>query len=310
MNDFWDFAAFWEFFNPFDDEEDEKTDIKCPACNATLNKYEQIEVVDKNDNICRCPECNVKLKYHEDIKQLTELAGEGKYPICHRCGRSVEGIGYSEHRDLDKKTIYNECLECAEKIRLDEEEKLRTVQENISKEVDASGIVFPAGQLQSQDKFTKYGSTTFYLDLMTIDLKGKDRPSIIKEMVGLFALSGIVRDGISFYKSVLYTEHVYGSTALGDNFAVPHGIANIKEPAVASVAISKEGVDFCSLDKKPVNFIFMCAFQKDTTVLSIKLFAKISRLLKQQDFREQLLNVKSKEEGFRILESNFNSAYS
>jgi nitrogen PTS system EIIA component len=305
-NGFWDFAAFWEFFNPFDDEGDRKTDIKCPVCNANFNKYEHIEVVNKEDSICRCPECNVKLKYHEDIKQLTELVGEGKYPICHRCGRSVEGIGYTEHHDLDKKTIYYECLECEKKICLDEEEKLIIAKENISKEVDASGIVFPVGQLKSQGKFSKYGGTAFYLDLVTIDLKGKDRQNIIKEMVGLFTLSGIVRDGISFYKSVLYTEHVYGSTALGDNFAVPHGTADIKEPAVASIAISKEGVDFCSLDKKLVNFIFMCAFQEDTTVLSIKLFAKISRLLKQQVFIDQLLKSQSREDLFEILEEHFN----
>ena len=68
MNDFWAFAAFWDFFNPLNDEEENV--IKCPSCSEVLNGYSDIEIVDKDNKICKCPKCEAELKYDESTKQL------------------------------------------------------------------------------------------------------------------------------------------------------------------------------------------------------------------------------------------------
>jgi predicted Zn-ribbon and HTH transcriptional regulator len=67
-NGFWDFAAFWEFFNPF--EEGKTVIIQCPACHEKFNGHNDIEVVDKKRKICKCPKCNIELEYDSDSKCL------------------------------------------------------------------------------------------------------------------------------------------------------------------------------------------------------------------------------------------------
>jgi len=44
--DFWDFIAFWEFFNPFADKE---KGLRCPVCAKELGKKEKIEVLSKEE---------------------------------------------------------------------------------------------------------------------------------------------------------------------------------------------------------------------------------------------------------------------
>jgi len=56
-DDFWDFAAFWEFFNPFEDED--KT-FKCPHCGREIGRDEKVEV-DRNRKVFKCPDCDEEI---------------------------------------------------------------------------------------------------------------------------------------------------------------------------------------------------------------------------------------------------------
>ena len=67
MLDFWDFAAFWEFFNPFGEH---ISIIVCPSCGEEFNEHNDIEVIDKERKICKCPKCGAELKYDKSAKQL------------------------------------------------------------------------------------------------------------------------------------------------------------------------------------------------------------------------------------------------
>ena len=79
------------------------------------------------------------------------------------------------------------------------------------------------------------------------------------------------------------------STALGDGVAIPHG----KVPGIRRVfgafGRSRRGIDFQSLDGKPTHLFFLLVAPDDSAGAHLKALARISRLLKDQDFRARLL---------------------
>ena len=89
-----------------------------------------------------------------------------------------------------------------------------------------------------------------------------------------------------------------------EGIAIPHGKTKaVKIPTVA-IGISKKGVDYESLDGKPSHLFFMIAAPENSNDSHIELLSKITTLLLEDDIREALLNVKSKEEVLDILIKN------
>jgi PTS system nitrogen regulatory IIA component len=79
------------------------------------------------------------------------------------------------------------------------------------------------------------------------------------------------------------------STALGDGVAIPHGkLPGIKR-VFAAFARSRQGVDFHSLDGGPTNLFFLLVAPEDSAGAHLKALARISRLLKDESFRQRLL---------------------
>ena len=65
---------------------------------------------------------------------------------------------------------------------------------------------------------------------------------------------------------------------------------------VIALALSREGIDFLSLDEKPVHTIFLLLSPPAASSTHIKLLARIARLMRQPDVLEQLLNASSADE--------------
>ncbi|HXJ36801.1 MAG TPA: PTS sugar transporter subunit IIA [Candidatus Eisenbacteria bacterium] len=79
------------------------------------------------------------------------------------------------------------------------------------------------------------------------------------------------------------------STALGDCVAIPHGKLPGIRRVFAAFGRSKTGVDFQSLDGKPTHLFFLLVAPEDSAGAHLKALARISRLLKDADFRARLL---------------------
>jgi len=161
---------------------------------------------------------------------------------------------------------------------------------------------------EPEESFICKGHVLFSMDLITLDLKSRDKKDVIREMVGLFIKSDKIKDGYTFYQNLLYREYL-GSTGMEDNVAMPYSSCDTKEDIVVAVAISKEGVNFDSFDDKPTKIIFMSAHDKSllkgTTVgIHLKWLARISRLLQDDKTRQTLINAKSKKEVFSFLKNS------
>jgi nitrogen PTS system EIIA component len=134
------------------------------------------------------------------------------------------------------------------------------------------------------------------------DLKAKTKEGIIEELVDLLIGTGIFKpkEKNNIVKTLMEREGL-GSTGIGQGVGIPHGkYSGIKE-LVAAFGISREGVDFESLDGDPVYIFFLLIAPEDSAGPHLKALARISRLLKDKYFRDILKNAKDEKELIKII---------
>ena len=136
-------------------------------------------------------------------------------------------------------------------------------------------------------------------------LEGKSKDSVITELVDLLADSGQLLDKEVVLEAVLVREQTR-STGIGSGIAIPHGkCAGVKE-LVMSIGICKDGIDFDSIDGKPVSIVILLASPIDRTGPHIQAMARISRLMLDEDFKTNLENATSAEEVYEQINNREN----
>jgi PTS system nitrogen regulatory IIA component len=88
---------------------------------------------------------------------------------------------------------------------------------------------------------------------------------------------------------VLLDREKLGSTAIGEGIAIPHGKMPNLTGVVAAFGRSIGGVDFESLDGGPTQLFFLLVAPEDASGAHLKALARVSRLLRDKDFRQRLL---------------------
>ena len=88
------------------------------------------------------------------------------------------------------------------------------------------------------------------------DLVGKDKPEVIKEMAQCLKNNNIIKNDQALFETLMEREKL-GSTGIGENVAIPHGKSDELTQIIVVFARSLKGVDFESLDQKPVHFVCM-----------------------------------------------------
>lgn len=136
----------------------------------------------------------------------------------------------------------------------------------------------------------------------TIELNmiAKDKDTIINKMIELLVKDGVITDKNKFREDIYYRESL-SNTGIGFGIAIPHAKSKfVKEPRIA-VGVIKEGVDYGSIDGKSVNIIFMIAVNDSQSDLHLRALANLSRKLIHEEFRNKILNAKSKLEILNVI---------
>jgi len=122
-------------------------------------------------------------------------------------------------------------------------------------------------------------------DAIVPELKASTKDDAIREMVGALKAKGAIKaeDEEEVVAAILKREEL-GSTGIGNGVAVPHTKHPAVDELVATVAVSKEGVDFASLDGEPVYILFLLISPLDRPGDHLRGLENISRHLRGQDF--------------------------
>ena len=134
-------------------------------------------------------------------------------------------------------------------------------------------------------KITDYMSE----ELILLNLKAKNKDEALKELSALIGKSEKIEKKDVIYKALLERENL-GSTGIGKGVAIPHAKTDAAESLTIAFGISKEGVDFKSLDQEKVKIFFVFASPFKDSQIYLKVLARISRLIRDENFREKLLN--------------------
>jgi PTS system nitrogen regulatory IIA component len=132
------------------------------------------------------------------------------------------------------------------------------------------------------------------------DLKSKTKREVLVELAEVFKRGNIEADYDSMVEVLLEREKL-GSTGIGDGIAIPHGKLAGLENLIISFGRSREGVGFDSLDGNPVYIFFLLMAPENSAGQHLKALAKISRMLKDKDFRKGLIEAESPEEMYNLI---------
>ncbi len=132
------------------------------------------------------------------------------------------------------------------------------------------------------------------------DMKANDKKGVLEELVTPVArIAGINHD---YLVKVLMERERLGSTGIGEGIGIPHGKVKDLESLVLGFGLSKKGVDFDSMDGRPAHIFFLLLTPENSTGLHLKLLARISRILKNDLFKQKLLGATNRDEIYSIIQ--------
>ena len=141
------------------------------------------------------------------------------------------------------------------------------------------------------------------LECINLNLKGQTKQEIIDEMVEILYQGGKLNDKEEYKKAILARE-AQSSTGLEEGIAIPHAKTSaVKIPSIA-FGLSKNGVDYESLDGEPSKLFFMIAAPANASNTHIEILSKLTTMLLDDEIREKLLEVKTEQEVIDILTSD------
>ncbi len=138
-------------------------------------------------------------------------------------------------------------------------------------------------------------------EAIIIGLKASRKVEVIQELATPVAeLTGVDRE---LLVRVLMERERLGSTGIGGGIGIPHGKLKELDAPVLAFGLSHQGVDFESMDGRPTYIFFLLLTPDDSAGLHLKLLASISKLLKQEAIKEQLMKVKSPLDVIKIIKA-------
>lgn len=83
------------------------------------------------------------------------------------------------------------------------------------------------------------------------------------------------------------------STGVGGGVAIPHGSMDQLERIIGALLVCRQPIDFSAIDGEPVSILFAIVGPKRSTGEHLKTLARVSRLLRDDDFRRRLVEAEA-----------------
>ena len=143
-----------------------------------------------------------------------------------------------------------------------------------------------------------------YIDFNTIelDLKSKNKNSVIKELYENMKATGRIKNVELGFSDICERENM-GSTGIGKGVALPHAKTAAVDEMIITLGISKNGIEYDAIDDEIVKIFFMFLCPKGKAQEYLKVLARISRWIKDNEFREALLKAKTRKEIIEIIKA-------
>jgi PTS system nitrogen regulatory IIA component len=132
------------------------------------------------------------------------------------------------------------------------------------------------------------------------NLVSTDKESTLDELSSFLKDKGMVSNKETL-QSALMEREALGSTGIGENVAIPHAKISAIDQIITVFGRSIKGIEFDSLDKKPVHFIYLVLAPMNSSGQHLKVLARISRLLKNKSLRESIISATEANQIYAII---------
>ena len=132
------------------------------------------------------------------------------------------------------------------------------------------------------------------------NLVSTDKASTLEEISSFLKNKGLVSNKETLLNALMGRE-LLGSTGIGENVAIPHAKISEIDQIITMFGRSIKGIEFDSLDKKPVHFIYLVLAPMNSSGQHLKVLARISRLLKNKSLRESIIRATEANQIYAII---------
>ena len=138
---------------------------------------------------------------------------------------------------------------------------------------------------------------------ISADLAASTKEGVIREMVENLRQAGYFKgaDSEDVVKEILRRE-LLGSTGIGRGVAIPHTKHGSVDRLIGTVAVSRGGVAFESLDGEPVQVFVMLISPKDRPGDHLRALENVSRNLRDDTFVRSLRQATTRDMIWGLLE--------
>jgi fructose-specific phosphotransferase system IIA component len=137
-----------------------------------------------------------------------------------------------------------------------------------------------------------------------IDLKSRTKNEVLRELFRVIEKAPEITDGKDFEQSIIERENVL-TTGIGFEIAVPHVQLHSVRNFVMAIGRCEEGIDFDSLDGRPVKLIIMIASSdKQERNEFLKVLGKVVLLFKDDSFRKKVLRASDPEQVMAVIKGS------
>ena len=137
-------------------------------------------------------------------------------------------------------------------------------------------------------------------DQIIENLEAQSKKGVLEELAGVL----VRKDSELDYEelvSILLEREKLGSTGIGRGVAIPHGKVKDIDSLAMAFGRSAEGIEFQSIDGKPVHLFFLLIAPENSAGIHLKALARITRMFKNEETKERFMAATSADEIYRII---------
>lgn len=138
---------------------------------------------------------------------------------------------------------------------------------------------------------------------VSMNFQGTSKSDIIRNLVELLTQTVSLSNPDEIIGMLEERERLK-TTGIGSGIAIPHCKSTEVNKVHIVIGISKEGIDFESLDKQPAHLFFLLVAPEKGGSEHLKASAKIVRFFREEAVREQILQLTTSKEVLDYIDQN------
>ena len=126
------------------------------------------------------------------------------------------------------------------------------------------------------------------------------RDQVLRSMIDRIDQADLLENKKAFLSAIIDREKIV-TTGIGMKVAIPHAKLPGHETFFIAIARLKKEVEWGSLDEVPVRLVFMVGGPDDKQTEYLQILSSLTRTLKNESLRKQLIEAKTTEEIIDLL---------